>query len=249
MGTQNIADACIRNGVGAMVLISTDKAVNPHNVMGTTKRCAEAYCQALDAQGGSTRFVAVRFGNVLGSAGSVVPLFQRQLATGGPITVTHPDISRYFMTIPEAVALVIQASALGATSSVPRGQVYVLDMGKPIKIADLARKMIRLSGKEPDRDIEIVYIGLRPGEKLHEEIVHEEENFQFTDIKSVMMVSPRTSELGILQHQFGKLARATEELDEARCLRLLGLIVPEFNARERTNGASGKMQFQKLVGE
>ena len=230
LGTKNIADACIDHGVTAMVLISTDKAVNPRNVMGATKRCAEAYCQALDAKGHATRFVAVRFGNVLGSSGSVVPLFQRQLAAGGPITVTHPDITRFFMTIPEATALVLQASTLGVSDQVPRGRVYVLEMGKPIKIVDLARKMIRLAGKEPDRDIEITYIGLRPGEKLYEEVIHQEEELDDTLVKGVMMVSPRTAELSILQSQFAEIARAAEDLDLDRCLRLLHLIVPCYGA-------------------
>ena len=230
LGTKNIADACIDHGVTAMVLISTDKAVNPRNVMGATKRCAEAYCQALDAKGHATRFMAVRFGNVLGSSGSVVPLFQRQLAAGGPITVTHPDITRFFMTIPEATALVLQASTLGVSDQVPRGRVYVLEMGKPIKIADLARKMIRLAGKEPDRDIEITYVGLRPGEKLYEEVIHHEEELDDSPVKGVMMVSPRTAELSILQSQFAEIARAAEDLNLDRCLRLLHLIVPCYRA-------------------
>ena len=164
LGAQMIADACARHGVAAMVLISTDKAVNPHNVMGATKRWAEAYCQAMDLEGGPTRFMAVRFGNVLGSSGSVVPLFQRQIAAGGPVTVTHPDVTRFFMTIPEAVQLVLQASALGLTPDSKRGEVHVLDMGKPIRILDLARQMIRLSGKQPDIDIAISkFVGLRRG--------------------------------------------------------------------------------------
>jgi O-antigen biosynthesis protein WbqV len=232
LGTQNIADACVKHRVFSMVLISTDKAVNPHNVMGASKRCAEAYCQALDAQGGSTRFVAVRFGNVLGSTGSVVPLFQRQLATGGPITVTHPDIERFFMTIPEAVRLVLQASVLGASGTMPRGCVYVLDMGKPIKIAELARRMIRLVGKEPDKDIKIVYTGLRPGEKLSEEIAHAQEELTDTPVPSVMMVSPRTSELSIIQRQFAAIAEAATALDRPMVLSLLSTIVPEYRIPE-----------------
>ncbi len=248
LGTKNIADACVDHGVTAMVLISTDKAVNPSNVMGATKRCAEAYCQALDAQGHTTRFVAVRFGNVLGSSGSVVPLFQRQLAAGGPITVTHPDITRFFMTIPEAVALVLQASTLGVSAQVLRGRVYVLDMGKPIKIADLARKMIRLAGKEPDRDIKITYVGLRPGEKLYEEVVHQEEKLDGTPVTGVMMVSPRTAELPILQNQFAEIARAAEDLNLDRCLRLLNLIVPEYRAPIPHNAAD-RARLQIIAGE
>ena len=177
IGTRNVADAVIACGAQAMVLVSTDKAVNPTNVMGASKRLAEFYCQALDveqavsAQGeGRTRFMTVRFGNVLGSSGSVVPLFQAQLARGGPLTVTHPDIKRYFMTIPEAVALVLQASAHGIGREEERGQIFVLDMGAPIRVVDVARRLIRLAGLEPDRDIEIRFTGLRPGEKLYEEM-------------------------------------------------------------------------------
>jgi O-antigen biosynthesis protein WbqV len=237
LGTQNVADLCVQFGVHRMVLVSTDKAVNPHNVMGATKRSAEAYCQALDAEGGATRFVAVRFGNVLGSAGSVVPLFQRQLAAGGPITVTHPDVTRYFMTIPEAVALVLQASTLGEGS--PRGGVYVLDMGKPIKILDLARQMIQLSGKKPGADIKIEFVGLRPGEKMFEELVHDQEASVPTQCEGVMLVSPRTAALPILRNQLSKILTATELRDQDRALRLLSLIVPEFQIRQRRVGQEG----------
>jgi O-antigen biosynthesis protein WbqV len=229
LGTQNVADACALHSVAKMVLISTDKAVNPHNTMGATKRSAEAYCQAMDAEGGTTRFVAVRFGNVLGSAGSVVPLFQRQLASGGPLTVTHPEITRYFMTIPEAVALVLQASTLGSDASEDRGGVYILDMGKPIKITDLARQMIRLSGKQPDIDVKIEFVGLRPGEKLFEELVHQAESSEGTAAEGVMVISPRTAALSILRLQFAEIAKACEHFDEDRTLRLLSLVVPEFH--------------------
>ena len=231
LGTQNVADACVRHGVSAMVLISTDKAVNPHNVMGASKRCAEAYCQALDDTGTKTRFVAVRFGNVLGSTGSVVPLFQRQLAAGGPLTVTHPETTRYFMTIPEAVALVLQASVIGTRSDVRRGGLFVLDMGKPIKIADLARQLIRLSGKRPEVDVKIEFIGLRPGEKLHEELVHDEERTS-TPGNGMMMVTPRTAALPILKQQFAELAHAAASCDEVGVLRLLQIMVPEFTLQK-----------------
>jgi len=245
LGTQNIADACVEHRVPAMVLISTDKAVNPHNVMGASKRCAEAYCQALDALQGETRFIAVRFGNVLGSTGSVVPLFQRQLAAGGPITVTDPQVTRYFMTIPEAVKLVLQATVLGTGGQAPRGHVFVLDMGDPVKIADLARRMIRLAGKEPDRDIHIVYTGLRPGEKLHEEIAHAQESLERTVVDGVFMVSPRTSELAILKELFGAIEKASLDLDEQRVLRLLQTAVPEYR-RNRPSPAPEEVPMAEV---
>jgi O-antigen biosynthesis protein WbqV len=229
IGARNVAEACAKFAVRAMVMISTDKAVNPANVMGATKRWAEAYCQAMDLVEGDTRFTAVRFGNVLGSNGSVVPLFQKQILEGGPVTVTHPDITRFFMTIPEAVELVLQASASGISAHAPRGEVYVLDMGKPIKIIDLARQMIRLSGKQPDIDIRIEFVGLRPGEKLHEELVHEHESHTaFMAGGAAFAVSPRTTELAILRRQIGELVRAVGAQDEDKVLRLIRSAVPEF---------------------
>ena len=230
LGARNVAEACAKFAVRAMVMISTDKAVNPANVMGATKRWAEAYCQAMDLLEGDTRFTAVRFGNVLGSNGSVVPLFQKQIMEGGPVTVTHPDVTRFFMTIPEAVELVLQASASGISAHAPRGEVYVLDMGKPIKIDDLARQMIRLSGKQPDIDIRIEYVGLRPGEKLHEELVHEHESHTaFMAGGAAFAVSPRTTELAILRRQISELARAVASQDEDKVLRLIRSAVPEFH--------------------
>jgi O-antigen biosynthesis protein WbqV len=229
IGARNVAETCAKFAVRAMVMISTDKAVNPANVMGATKRWAEAYCQAMDLVEGDTRFTAVRFGNVLGSNGSVVPLFQKQIMEGGPVTVTHPEITRFFMTIPEAVELVLQASASGISAHAPRGEVYVLDMGKPIKIIDLARQMIRLSGKQPDLDIKIEFIGLRPGEKLHEELVHEHESHTaFMAGGAAFAVSPRTTELAILRRQIGELVRAVGAQDEDKVLRLIRSAVPEF---------------------
>jgi len=241
LGTRAIADVACESGVESFVMISTDKAVNPANVMGATKRWAEAYCQAMDLMEGDTRFTAVRFGNVLGSNGSVVPLFQKQILDGGPVTVTHPEVTRFFMTIPEAVELVLQASASGISAHAPRGEVYVLDMGKPIKIVDLARQMIRLSGKQPDQDIKIEYIGLRPGEKLHEELVHEHESHTaFMAGGSAFAVSPRTTELAILRRQIGELVRAVGGQDEEKVLRLIRSAVPEFQFQGAVAAGGGR---------
>jgi O-antigen biosynthesis protein WbqV len=181
IGTRNVADAARHAGAQAMVMISTDKAVHPSSVMGLTKRIAESYCQALDIEeGAGTRFVTVRFGNVLGSTGSVVPLFEKQLAAGGPLTVTDPAVERYFMTCREAVQLVLQTAAHRVAGAGDRGRIFVLDMGEPVRIVDLARQMIRLAGLEPDRDIQIKFTGLRPGEKLTEILSDANEPLQVT---------------------------------------------------------------------
>lgn len=227
VGTRNVADACRATDVRAMVLISTDKAVNPTNVMGATKRVAESYCQALDLVATGTRFLTVRFGNVLGSTGSVVPLFQRQIAAGGPVTVTHPEITRYFMTTHEAVELVLQATALGLHAPEDSGKIYVLDMGEPIKIVDLARQMIRLSGLRPDHDIQIRFTGLRPGEKLYEELLHDSEQPIPTDRSGILLAAPRAVDHAFLSRAMDELAETAAHGRSAQAVAILARLVPE----------------------
>jgi FlaA1/EpsC-like NDP-sugar epimerase len=234
LGTRHIAEACRSHGVRTMVMISTDKAVNPANVMGASKRLAESICQALDVlearHEAGTRFVTVRFGNVLGSTGSVVPLFQRQLAAGGPLTVTHPEISRYFMTTREAVELVLQSSALASADGEARGKLFVLDMGEPVKIVDLARQMIRLAGKRPDRDVQIAFVGLRPGEKLHEELFHEHEALVPTRVSGIRLAAPRVIDYAMLSRALDELAEHAREGRTDRVLVVLRNLVPEYAA-------------------
>lgn len=230
-GTVNIADACIAHDVKTMVQISTDKAVNPTSVMGATKRAAEMYCQAYDRDMKAVkqcRFVTVRFGNVLGSTGSVVPLFQSQLAQGGPLTVTDPKMTRYFMTIREAVELVLEAAAIGQQDTNTDGRIFVLDMGEPVKIVDLARQMIRLSGKEPDRDIEIVFTGARPGEKLFEEVLHGDETTVKTAHAGLLLAAPRITERAELQKQFDQLFTDARNGEVETVRKRLQTLIPEF---------------------
>ena len=212
MGTKNIIDCSIEYGVEKVVLISTDKAVRPTNVMGASKRISELYAQ--NANGNGTDIVAVRFGNVLGSSGSAIPKFKSQIEQGGPITVTHPDITRYFMLIPEACELVLQAGAIGTG-----GEIFILDMGEPIKIVDLANKMIELSGRD---DIEIVYSGLRPGEKLYEELLIDDSDCE-TNYESITVAKPTTYNLDELNQDIKELLISDDKI------KALQKIVPEFN--------------------
>ncbi|MGC2415713.1 MAG: nucleoside-diphosphate sugar epimerase/dehydratase, partial [Stellaceae bacterium] len=239
IGSRNVAETARAHGAQLVVMISTDKAVDPASVMGATKRLAEAICQALDLDearrplvtspraspyGLGTRFVTVRFGNVLGSTGSVVPLFTRQLAAGGPLTVTHPEVSRFFMTVREAVELVLEASASaphgdgGADDGAARGKIFVLEMGEPVRIVDLARQMIRLAGLTPERDIKISYIGLRPGEKLHEALFHAAETPVPTRNPALRLAAPRTADYAVLARSIDELEEHARAGREARVL-------------------------------
>ncbi|MCL2823797.1 MAG: polysaccharide biosynthesis protein [Polyangiaceae bacterium] len=221
-GTKQVADAADRHGCEAFVLISTDKAVNPTSIMGATKRVAESYVQSL-SQHSKTKFVAVRFGNVLGSAGSVIPIFRKQIESGGPVTVTHPEMKRYFMTIPEACQLVMQASAMGHG-----GEIFVLDMGTPVKIADLARDIIRLSGFEPEIDIPIVFTGVRPGEKLFEELGFDAERMDKTRHPKIFIGKLNEQPLENITRDLEELSNFTVSSSAKDVRDALQRIVPEM---------------------
>lgn len=228
-GTRNVADKCIQYGVEKMVMVSTDKAVNPTNIMGCTKRLAEIYVQSLGqaiAAGkveGRTKFVTTRFGNVLGSNGSVIPRFRQQIAKGGPVTVTHPDITRFFMTIPEACRLVMEAATMPTEN-----RICVFDMGTPVKIDTLARRMIKLSGLEPDKDIKVVYTGLRPGEKLYEEVLSNVENTDPTSHDRIRIAHVRTYDYNDAKDAVDKLEELSRAVDIPDMVRLMKQIVPEY---------------------
>ncbi|MGG5811900.1 polysaccharide biosynthesis protein [Falsiroseomonas sp. CW058] len=262
LGTRVVADAAREAGCSLMVFISTDKAVNPTSVMGASKRVAEMYCQARDRESraasgdesraasgdesraangdesraarGGMRLVTVRFGNVLGSTGSVVPLFRRQLERGGPLTVTHPDMRRYFMTVREAVGLVLQASVVGAVdradqpAELREGGIFVLDMGEAVKIVDLARRMIRLAGLRPDDDVEIRFTGLRPGEKLFEELFHGQEPPHPTNFPGLLVAVPRTTDAAEMAAAIDRIAALAIAGDRRGALAELARLVPEF---------------------
>lgn len=229
VGSRNVADMAVKYGVEKMVMVSTDKAVNPTNVMGCSKRLAEIYVQTLSRAiisgkvDGKTKFITTRFGNVLGSNGSVIPRFREQIIKGGPVTVTHPDIIRYFMTIPEACRLVLEAATMGEGY-----EIFVFDMGKPVKIADLAKNMISLAGFEPGKDIQIVFSGLRPGEKLYEELLSTKENTIPTGHKKISVAKVREYSYNAILPEYQKLWDLAKAMEKTETVRQMKAIVPEF---------------------
>lgn len=221
-GTQIVADLSLESGVKKFIMISTDKAVNPTSVMGASKRLAEIYTQALN-QHNKTRFITTRFGNVLGSSGSVIPLFRNQIEKGGPLTLTHPEMSRFFMTIPEACQLVLEAGAIGQG-----GEIFIFDMGHAVKILDLAKKMIQLSGLTPESDIQIKYIGLRPGEKLYEELLNKEENTLPTHHPLILIAKVRSYKLEEVQQEITELNQMIPNRSNEEIVKKMKQIIPEF---------------------
>ncbi len=245
LGTRNVITAANNYNVKRFVLVSTDKAVRPANVMGASKRVAELMVQAQNACGISdTKYITVRFGNVVGSVGSVIPLFKKQIEKGGPVTVTHPDITRFFMTIPEASQLILQAGSMGNG-----GEIYILDMGVPIKIADMAEDLIRLSGFEPYDDIDIKFVGLRPGEKLYEELITEGEGIVNTEHEKIMVLKGSVCELNILNGRLERMRRLMEEQDGDGIRTALKEVLPEYAEQaelaEKNRGQRPEVRGQK----
>jgi len=233
-GSKNVADLSCKFGIEKFVMISTDKAVNPTNIMGASKRIAEIYTQSMNYRSeNKTRFITTRFGNVLGSNGSVIPLFRNQIENGGPITVTHPEITRYFMTIPESCQLILEAGTMGQG-----GEIFIFDMGKDVKIVDLARKMIRLSGFEPDKDVKIKFTGLRPGEKIKEELLNTKESTMTTHHKKIMIARVRKYDFDEVSNRISKLIDVAGQGDDIAAVTLMKGLVPEF--------VSNNSKFERL---
>jgi len=230
MGTLNLVQLAQTYNTEKFVLVSTDKAVHPVNIMGATKRLAEKVIQSIEEIENSSIFLAVRFGNVIGSSGSVIPIFQNQINRGGPLTITHPEMSRYFMSIPEAAQLTLQAGAMGDTT----GQIFLLDMGKAVKIKDMAYDLIRLSGLEPEKDIPIIYTGLRPGEKLYEELISKEEKAQGTDHKKIMLVQHGAHNMPwqLMQREIQSLMDISMKLDPDAIKRKLQHLIPDYTPQD-----------------
>jgi O-antigen biosynthesis protein WbqV len=250
VGTRHVADAALAVDASCAVFISTDKAVNPVSVLGATKRAGELYWAANDRRcreaGKPTRFLTVRFGNVLGSSGSVIPLFREQLERGGPLTVTHPDVERYFMTISEAVTLVLMASALGVKTA-EISPTYVLDMGQPIKILELARRMIRLSGLEPDRDVDILFTGLRPGERLSEALEYHDEELRQTAIHGVRATDAKASDMAVIEAQFAALETGIAAREPRAVLEALRALVAEYRQRPESEPQPRQDRSRRLA--
>ena len=226
MGSKNLAELSSKFGVERFVMISTDKAVNPTNVMGATKRVAELFVQSLqNVEGNNTKFITTRFGNVLGSNGSVIPIFQKQIENGGPVTITHPEITRYFMTIPEACELVLQAGTMGQG-----GEVYVFDMGEPVKIIDLAKRMIRLYGLETGIDIQLKITGLRPGEKLYEELLSDDAKTLATHHEKIMISKDSAMDFSRINTLTEQVIQKAKSGDNEEIVSLLKDIIPEFKS-------------------
>ncbi len=234
LGTATLADLSVEHKVKTFVMVSTDKAVNPSNVMGATKRIAEMYVQSLhyhakDRSSNTTNFITTRFGNVLGSNGSVVPLFKKQIESGGPVTITHPDIIRYFMTIPEACNLVLEAGAMGKG-----GEIFIFDMGEPVKIIDLAKKMIRLAGYTPDEEVKIEITGLRPGEKLYEELLSDKATTLPTYNEKIMIARELDKDYDLVSNAVNEIVRLSEEGNNTKMIKKMKDLIPEFKSMNST---------------
>ena len=250
LGTKQVADLAAKFKVGHFVMVSTDKAVNPSNVMGASKRASEMYVQSLNynlqlKDRCATKFITTRFGNVLGSNGSVVPLFKKQIEEGGPVTITHPDIIRYFMTIPEACQLVLEAGAMGKG-----GEIFIFDMGKPVKIMDLAKKMIKLAGFIPNKDIHIKITGLRPGEKLYEELLSDEAKTLPTHHEKIMITKDRNDNYEFISSSIDSVINSANNHNNVRVVHKLKKMIPEFKSKNSSyESLDAEVSFNEIINE